>query len=100
MDGPESRTFNELDVQLWPRLSWSPSFAVTFSDLKVNAASLAIAPILRLQPYAFKPSPSLQRCSSSWKDTFLDWVLALAEGLRPQSSATCSLLSCLEGVRA
>ena len=65
VDGPESRTFNELDVQLWPRLSWSPLFAVTFSDLKVTAAHLTVTPALRLLPYAFKPMPSPQMSSFS-----------------------------------
>ena len=33
---PQRRTFNELEVDLWPRVSWSPSFALTFADLKVK----------------------------------------------------------------
>lgn len=41
MAAPEQRTFSEQEVQLWPRVSWSPSFAITFSDLK---ASLPAAP--------------------------------------------------------
>ncbi len=35
IEGPEPREFNGLSVDLWPRVSWSPSFALTFSDLEV-----------------------------------------------------------------
>jgi len=37
VDGPEQREFNALQVDLWPRVSWSPSFAMTFADLEVSA---------------------------------------------------------------
>lgn len=36
IDGPEEREFNGLPVDLWPRVSWSPSFAMTFADLEVS----------------------------------------------------------------
>ena len=36
IDGPEQREFNGLQVDLWPRISWSPSFAISFADLKVQ----------------------------------------------------------------
>jgi hypothetical protein len=35
VEGPEQREFNGLQVDLWPRVSWSPFFALTFSDLEV-----------------------------------------------------------------
>lgn len=35
IEGPEQREFNGLRVDLWPRVSWSPSFAMTFADLEV-----------------------------------------------------------------
>ena len=35
IDGPEQREFNGLQVDLWPRISWSPSFAICFADLEV-----------------------------------------------------------------
>lgn len=41
IEGPESRSFNGLDVQLWPRVSWSPLFALTIADLQVCATHLA-----------------------------------------------------------
>ena len=41
IDGPIRQEFNELSVDVWPRVSWSPSFALTFSDLKVNFQKLA-----------------------------------------------------------
>ena len=31
---PTSATFNGLHVQLYPRVSWSPAWAQTFSDLR------------------------------------------------------------------
>ncbi len=37
IDGPEQREFNGLQVDLWPRISWSPFFAVSFADLEVPA---------------------------------------------------------------
>lgn len=45
IEGPESRSFNGLDVQLWPRVSWSPLFALTIADLqeKINAKRLHLA---------------------------------------------------------
>ena len=36
IDGPTKQEFNELKVDVWPRVSWSPSFALTFNDLKVK----------------------------------------------------------------
>lgn len=39
---PEPRVFNDLEVELWPRVSWSPFFAVTFSDLKVRCSALPL----------------------------------------------------------
>lgn len=33
---PEQRSFNGLDMQLWPRVTWSPLFVLTFADLKAN----------------------------------------------------------------
>lgn len=35
VEGPEPREFNGLTLDLWPRVSWSPFFALTFSDLQV-----------------------------------------------------------------
>lgn len=35
IEGPEPREFNGLQVELWPRVSWSPFFALTFADIKV-----------------------------------------------------------------
>ena len=39
IDGPEKSEFNGLDVDLWPRISWSPSFAICFADLEVPPLS-------------------------------------------------------------
>lgn len=33
---PDRCTFNGLEVELWPRLSWSPLFALTLAQLKVH----------------------------------------------------------------
>lgn len=41
IEGPEQRSFNGLDVQLWPRVSWSPLFVLTFADLKVRGTRYA-----------------------------------------------------------
>lgn len=38
--GPEKAEFNGLQVDLWPRLSWSPQWAMTFADLQVPAAGV------------------------------------------------------------
>lgn len=38
IEGPEQRGFNGLTVDLWPRVSWSPFFAITFADLEVRLA--------------------------------------------------------------
>lgn len=37
IEGPEPREFNGLSIDLWPRVSWSPFFALTFADLEVWA---------------------------------------------------------------
>lgn len=42
VDGPSSRDFNGLTVDLWPRVSWSPHFAVTFADLKSKIHSESV----------------------------------------------------------
>eukprot|EP00891_Asterochloris_glomerata_P001430 jgi/Astpho2/1430/e_gw1.00025.17.1_t len=34
VDGPVDATFNGLDVELYPRVSWTPLFALTFDDLR------------------------------------------------------------------
>lgn len=39
IDGPEKSEFNGLQVDLWPRISWSPSFAICFADLEVPPLS-------------------------------------------------------------
>ena len=36
VEGPEQREFNGLSVELWPRVSWSPLFALTFADLEAR----------------------------------------------------------------
>lgn len=41
--GPEQREFNSLQVEMWPRVSWSPSFALTFADLEVTTHSLCMS---------------------------------------------------------
>ncbi|CAL5221642.1 g3868 [Coccomyxa viridis] len=45
IDGPEQREFNGLQVDLWPRISWTPFFAVSFADLeaKVNGPNIHIS---------------------------------------------------------
>jgi UDP-sugar pyrophosphorylase len=42
--GPRHTCFNGLDVELWPRVVWSPRFAQTFEEL----ASKLIAPNISL----------------------------------------------------
>ena len=39
VDGPVDATFNGLDVELYPRVSWTPLFALTFDDLRVSTAA-------------------------------------------------------------
>ena len=34
--GPRQATFNGLQLDLYPRVTWSPSFAMTVNDLKVH----------------------------------------------------------------
>lgn len=36
---PTKAVFNGLHVDLWPRITWSPLFAITFDDLKVGCAA-------------------------------------------------------------
>ncbi|BDA43416.1 UDP-sugar pyrophosphorylase [Coccomyxa sp. Obi] len=45
IEGPEQREFNGLTVDLWPRVSWSPFFALTFADLeaKVDAGKVRLS---------------------------------------------------------
>ncbi|CAL8468610.1 g8150 [Coccomyxa elongata] len=45
IEGPEQREFNGLTVDLWPRVSWSPFFAITFADLeaKVDAEKVRLS---------------------------------------------------------
>lgn len=56
IEGPEPREFNGLQVDLWPRVSWSPFFALTFADLEVSPSlGLITAVILTLNaalPYS------------------------------------------------
>ena len=33
---PTPRDFNGLHLDLWPRVSWSPLFALTFDDVEVQ----------------------------------------------------------------
>ena len=40
--GPEQREFNGLQVEMWPRVSWSPSFVLTFADLEVSTHSMCM----------------------------------------------------------
>ena len=42
IEGPETRTFNELSVEVWPRVSWSPKFAVTYADLKASLLEIVL----------------------------------------------------------
>ncbi len=34
--GPTQREFNGLTVDLWPRVSWSPLFALTFEEVEAR----------------------------------------------------------------
>ena len=34
--GPTQREFNGLTVDLWPRVSWSPLFALTFDEVEAR----------------------------------------------------------------
>ncbi len=36
VEGPQQATFNGLHLDLYPRVTWSPSFAMTVEDLKVH----------------------------------------------------------------
>jgi hypothetical protein len=42
VEGPKQCEFNGLKVDLWPRVSWSPSFAITFADLEVQDHAFSI----------------------------------------------------------
>lgn len=55
MADPQSKTFNELDVELWPRVSWSPSFAITFADLKVCTPVQSLPGLPELPDLQFEP---------------------------------------------
>ena len=35
VDGPQQATFNDLHLDFYPRVVWSPFFAMTIDDLKV-----------------------------------------------------------------
>ena len=35
IDGPQQATFNGLHLDFYPRVTWSPFFAMTIDDLKV-----------------------------------------------------------------
>lgn len=35
--GPDKVAFNGLHLELWPRITWSPLFALTFDDLRVRS---------------------------------------------------------------
>ena len=41
VEGPEQRELNGLPVELWPRVSWSPLFALTFADLEASPCHTA-----------------------------------------------------------
>jgi len=34
--GPTPREFNGLQIDLWPRVSWSPLFALTWDDVEAR----------------------------------------------------------------
>jgi UDP-sugar pyrophosphorylase len=34
IEGPKLQTFNGQEVEVWPRVVWSPKWALTFSDVK------------------------------------------------------------------
>ncbi len=36
VEGPRQATFNGLHLDLYPRVTWCPSFAMTVDDLKVH----------------------------------------------------------------
>lgn len=36
VEGPQQATFNGLHLDLYPRVTWSPAFAMTVDDLKVH----------------------------------------------------------------
>ena len=50
IDGPLKREYNELSVELWPRVSWSPLFALTISDLKARLSLSLIKLIPAVEP--------------------------------------------------
>lgn len=57
IEGPEQREFNGLKVDLWPRVSWSPSFAITFADLEVqDHAFLLLSWLIRRFIFGFEPN--------------------------------------------
>ena len=39
VDGPQPATFNDLDLDFFPRVVWSPFFAITTDDLQVCSVS-------------------------------------------------------------
>ncbi len=41
IDGPETVSFNGLEgLELWPRITWTPLFALTWDDLEVESPAL------------------------------------------------------------
>ena len=50
IDGPEQREFNGLQVDLWPRISWTPFFAVSFADLEVPALPCSACSLVDHRP--------------------------------------------------
>lgn len=42
VDGPQQATFNDLHLDFYPRVVWSPFFAITTDDLKVCLFGTAV----------------------------------------------------------
>jgi len=99
--GPRQATFNGLHLDFYPRVTWSPSFAMTVDDLKVQtywgllpSHTRSLLEVLHFELHSLQEMPSFLRswdCSMSacsWQKT-------------PQRAAChwCSLVSLVGHIR-
>ena len=80
--GPQQREFNGLQVEMWPRVSWSPSFALTFADLEVSHHTLCMSAKAFCRPdYVLRPW-RMRHCSNPCKLSFSNF--------NPECQPACS----------
>ena len=90
IDGPEQREFNGLKVDLWPRISWSPLFAISFAELEVPALPHTAC---SLDPQiAQNPQDVRIRCCRGSANTFIKRLLTSMPSDAHPATATASLI--------